>query len=236
MARATDERGGLRSDTGGEPVDPPAGGGHRVDERGELRRTDDAYTERAFTWRQLARALAEQGGQPAERGLVRAGAQAGSRWYTWVGVDRRVARRGSPPAAPGSGPGSRRVVRQSGGTGRGRRRRVGRRTREKVPGLGRWTGPHCSLGDGSGADQERTRTAACRSSFILRRRPRLAAPPSPGTASTDALSTCLPSRAFARRRGCPGRGLRNFWVYRSGRCRNGSRAGASLPVPLARCS
>ena len=59
--------------------------------------------------------------------MVRADAQAGSRWYTWVRVDRRVARRGSLPAAPGSGPGSRRVVRQSGGTGRGCRRRVGLR-------------------------------------------------------------------------------------------------------------
>lgn len=28
----------------------------------------------------------------------------------------------------------------------------------------------------------------------------------------------------------------DFWVYRFGPCRNGSRAGASLPVPLAHCS
>ena len=30
----------------------------------------NAYIERAFTWRQLARALAEQGGQPAERAAL----------------------------------------------------------------------------------------------------------------------------------------------------------------------
>jgi len=135
--------------------------------------------------------IVKQPVESQEHGLVRADAQAGSRWYTWFRVDRRVARRGSPPAAPGSGPGSRRVVRQSGGTGRGRRRRVGRRTREKVPGPGCRTGSHCSLGDGSGADHERTRTAACRSSFILRRRPRLAAPPS-GTTSASLASATVP--------------------------------------------
>ena len=161
--------------------------------------------------------IGKQPVESQEHGLVRADAQAGSRWYTWVRADRRVARRGSPSAAPGSGPGSRRVVRQSGGTGRGRRRRVGRRTREKVPGLGRWTGPHCSLEDGSGADHERTRTAACRSSFILRRRPRLAAPPS-GTRTRAHWSTsrrrqrrirrrCDRSRRAGPDRGCANRTL-----------------------------
>ncbi len=38
----------------------------------------NAYIERAFTWRQLARALAEQGGRPAERAaLVRCFAVSG---------------------------------------------------------------------------------------------------------------------------------------------------------------
>lgn len=42
--------------------------------------------------------------------------------------------------------------------------------------------------------------------------------------------------SIRQKTGLPSRGLRNCWVCRCAPCRNGSRAGAGLPVPLAHCS
>ena len=70
MARAADERGGPRSDAGENRSARQRAVVTVLTNEASFDELMNAYIERAFTWRQLARALAEQGGQPAERAAL----------------------------------------------------------------------------------------------------------------------------------------------------------------------